>query len=179
MFGYSRALKSKVHILDSGGRSLCKTENGGTILKHKEAHVPPGRKMCQICRRLLKAKPRLVKSKSKPPTKKKAAKKPMIGFYYSDEWRRLRFQALERYGRRCMSCGRGLEHGIVLHVDHIKPRSKYPELELSPDNVQILCEDCNLGKSNLYENDLREPSGFLTPEKEGELEIAHMANKYI
>ena len=36
--------------------------------------------------------------------------------------------------------------GVVLHVDHIKPRSKFPELELSLDNTQVLCADCNLGK---------------------------------
>lgn len=35
-----------------------------------------------------------------------------------------------------------------MHVDHIKPRSKYPELELEFTNLQILCADCNLGKRN-------------------------------
>jgi hypothetical protein len=42
-----------------------------------------------------------------------------------------------------------------MHVDHIKPRSKYPDLELSRQNLQVLCEDCNLGKSNKYEDDWR------------------------
>ena len=45
--------------------------------------------------------------------------------------------------------------GAKMHVDHIKPRSKYPRLELDFDNLQVLCEDCNLGKSNRYKVDLR------------------------
>ena len=42
-----------------------------------------------------------------------------------------------------------------IHVDHIKPRSKYPELELDINNLQVLCEDCNIGKSNIDETDWR------------------------
>jgi 5-methylcytosine-specific restriction endonuclease McrA len=77
-------------------------------------------------------------------------------FYKSREWRELRVKALINNGRKCCLCGRNpKEHGIILHVDHIKPRSKYPELELKLRNLQILCEDCNLGKSNKYEDDWR------------------------
>ncbi|WP_106598587.1 HNH endonuclease [Dyadobacter jiangsuensis] len=42
-----------------------------------------------------------------------------------------------------------------MHVDHIKPRSKFPRLELDINNLQILCQYCNIGKSNLYEDDWR------------------------
>ncbi len=76
-------------------------------------------------------------------------------FYKSKEWRALRVKALNNQGRKCCLCGRSPKDGIVLHVDHIKPRSKYPELELKLRNLQILCEDCNLGKSNKYEEDWR------------------------
>ena len=75
-------------------------------------------------------------------------------FYRSEEWQRLRYQTLTKYGHRCQKCGAGKESH--LHVDHIKPRSVYPELALEPDNLQVLCEPCNLGKSNLYEDDYRE-----------------------
>lgn len=74
-------------------------------------------------------------------------------FYQSREWRKLRFATLHKYGYKCMACGVGREK--VLHVDHIKPRSKYPELELDGENLQVLCVDCNLGKSNKFEDDLR------------------------
>lgn len=76
-------------------------------------------------------------------------------FFLSSHWQQLRYRALVLHGRRCMCCGATPDDGIVLHVDHIKPRSKYPELELDISNLQILCRDCNLGKSNIYEHDFR------------------------
>tara|TARA_R110001606_G_scaffold262210_1_gene410877 strand:+ start:60 stop:668 length:609 start_codon:yes stop_codon:yes gene_type:complete len=77
-------------------------------------------------------------------------------FYKSREWRHLRAKVLERYTCKCMMCGHSpKEHGIVIHVDHIKPRSTHPHLQLREDNLQLLCEDCNLGKSNHYFTDWR------------------------
>ena len=77
-------------------------------------------------------------------------------FYKSKEWRRLRVRVLEKYECKCMMCGHSpKEHGIVIHVDHIKPRSTHPHLQLKEDNLQLLCEDCNLGKSNKYKTDWR------------------------
>lgn len=75
-----------------------------------------------------------------------------IEFYESDAWQGLRYRTLRRYGRKCMSCGAS---GVEVHVDHIKPRSKYPHLGLDPDNLQVLCKPCNMGKSNKFEDDLR------------------------
>lgn len=82
-------------------------------------------------------------------------KKDRVAFYKTEAWRRLRFRALELYGCKCGACGRKPPE-VVLHVDHIKPRSKYPKLELDITNLQILCEDCNVGKSNLSETDFRQ-----------------------
>ncbi|MBB20217.1 MAG: hypothetical protein CMP20_12260 [Rickettsiales bacterium] len=76
-------------------------------------------------------------------------------FYTSDTWRSLRYQALLTHGRRCLCCGATPETGAVLHVDHIKPRSTHPELSMDIDNLQILCADCNLGKSNVDDTDFR------------------------
>jgi 5-methylcytosine-specific restriction endonuclease McrA len=72
-------------------------------------------------------------------------------FYDSREWLELRYAAFKRYGRVCSLCG----GTSLLHVDHIKPRSKYPLLELDIDNLQILCKACNLGKSNKDETQWR------------------------
>jgi len=77
-------------------------------------------------------------------------------FYRTPEWRKVRYEALLRCGRACMCCGAKPSDGIILHVDHVKPRSKYPQFELDINNLQILCEDCNLGKSNIYEDDFRD-----------------------
>lgn len=118
------------------------------------------------------------KKKVKPPTppKQKKAKKtkqpkpkitfevakprvkyiPSEEFFTSREWRELRYKALEINGGACQCCGRSRKaHGVILHVDHIKPRSKYPELQLDISNLQVLCEDCNLGKSNKFCTDWR------------------------
>lgn len=77
-------------------------------------------------------------------------------FYDSDDWKRLRYQALLKHGAACQCCGATRSDGVKLHVDHIKPRSKHPELELNLDNLQILCEPCNMGKRAWDETDWRE-----------------------
>lgn len=77
-----------------------------------------------------------------------------IDFYSTPEWQRLRMWALRRYGFQCMACG-NKPPNVVIHVDHIKPRSKCPHLELDPNNLQVLCADCNFGKSNIFQDDFR------------------------
>ncbi len=74
-------------------------------------------------------------------------------FTYSGEWRMLRYDFLKTVLRVCVLCRNNTG---PFHVDHIKPRSKYPELALSMDNLQLLCEACNLGKGNRDETDFRQ-----------------------
>ncbi len=62
--------------------------------------------------------------------------------------RTLRYKVLDRDGHRCKKCGRSPQDGIILHVDHINPISKGGKTNLG--NLQTLCADCNLGKSNRY-----------------------------
>jgi len=69
-------------------------------------------------------------------------------FYTSNAWLELRYDALKRNGGYCELCGRGKRDGASLHVDHIKPRSLHPELALVLENLQVLCEECNIGKGN-------------------------------
>lgn len=72
-------------------------------------------------------------------------------FYHSREWKELRYEKLKET-RYCECCGKTtkdrLESGqrVKLTVDHIKPRSEYPELRYEYDNLQVLCQDCNQGK---------------------------------
>jgi len=60
----------------------------------------------------------------------------------------LRMKVLNRDGFRCVYCGRSpaTHLGCKLHVDHIIPFSKGGEN--TEENLQTLCEKCNLGKSN-------------------------------
>lgn len=94
-------------------------------------------------------------NKKRPNKTKKKVPFKATPFYSSRGWRELRVKALVNQGRKCCLCGRTPKDNVILHVDHIKPRSKYPELELKLSNLQILCADCNLGKSNKYEEDWR------------------------
>ena len=93
---------------------------------------------------------------AQPVTKKKntksAYKQQADAFYSSLEWRKLRYLTLKKYGKKCMLCN---AVNTVLHVDHIKPLSKFWELRLDPNNLQVLCEDCNKGKGNWDETDFR------------------------
>lgn len=74
-------------------------------------------------------------------------------FLLSREWKEVRYKTLRKYGFSCMACG-AKPPGVILHVDHIKPRSKFPQLSLDEKNLQVLCELCNQGKSNRYFDDL-------------------------
>lgn len=82
-------------------------------------------------------------------------------FYSSEFWLRLRYRVLVKRGRRCEACGAvGLNY--TFHVDHIKPRSQFPELQLLESNLQVLCEACNLGKGAWDQTDWR-VTGTNTP----------------
>ena len=60
----------------------------------------------------------------------------------------LRFRVLQRDQFRCKLCGRSpaTELSCKLHVDHIIPFSKGGRTTF--ENLQALCSDCNVGKSN-------------------------------
>jgi len=97
-------------------------------------------------------------SKAHKDAKPKVAKKKSDAFYASWEWKAARYEALKLHGRRCQCCGWRPGDTPLGHlvVDHIKPRSKHPELQLDVSNLQCLCNDCNMGKSNVYEDDFRD-----------------------
>ena len=58
----------------------------------------------------------------------------------------VRSKVLARDGYRCRHCGISAALGAILHVDHIIPVSKGGTSDMG--NLQTLCQDCNLGKSN-------------------------------
>ncbi len=57
-------------------------------------------------------------------------------------------QVLKESNFKCVYCGKSpaTDANVELHIDHIIPFSKGGDNSLS--NLQALCRDCNLGKSN-------------------------------
>lgn len=76
-------------------------------------------------------------------------------FFASDRWKKLRYQALKNCGSKCLCCGASGADGVVIHVDHVKPRYHFPELQWELSNLQVLCSDCNIGKGAWDETDWR------------------------
>ena len=60
----------------------------------------------------------------------------------------VRVRVLDRDSFRCVFCGRSpaTEIGLKLHIDHKIPFSKGGKTTI--DNLQTLCQECNLGKSD-------------------------------
>lgn len=142
-----------------GGQALCRSIPTGDRYVFV-AERPEGPPMCSMCSKLIKTDPEN-RRESKPVGDR--------DFYSSWEWKKVRFETIKRWGAKCMCCGS--EERIV--VDHIKPRRIYPYLELVKDNLQVLCDDCNKGKSWDDETDFR-------PKDSGEvieLTLVHDADK--
>ena len=65
---------------------------------------------------------------------------------------RTRFKVMQRDDFKCQICGASpaTQAGVLLHVDHIVPVAKGGQATM--DNLQTLCQKCNLGKSDLDMN---------------------------
>ena len=74
---------------------------------------------------------------------------PDAAFRRTPEWRRTRYQAIERARSRCMSCGRGPKDGAVLEARHIVSRIAAPERAFDLFNIRVVCTDCGLGGRTL------------------------------
>lgn len=84
---------------------------------------------------------------------------PADAFYRSYGWRRLRTDMLEHNRERhgMLTCECCLATATPQwHVDHVRPRSTHPERALEPANLQVLCQDCNVGKGTRYATDWRQ-----------------------
>ncbi len=76
----------------------------------------------------------------------------------------LREVAIDFLGTCCAKCGTDCAHQLgLLHMDHIFPKSIWPNRRYDPDNMQILCADCNRDKgtnSNDYRIEKHVQVGF-------------------
>lgn len=69
-------------------------------------------------------------------------------FYSSPEWNLIRKQVIKEKGRICSECGVYMKNSNDVTVDHIRPRSKYPDLALDKQNLRVLCRSCNSSKGD-------------------------------
>ena len=60
-------------------------------------------------------------------------------------------EILKRDGYKCVVCGLGREHGLDLHIDHIRPRSLGGQGTV--ENGQVLCAPHNFIKKNLSQTE--------------------------
>lgn len=105
--------------------------------------------------------------KSEKPVRRRKAKREAIkrekhkAFYRSWEWKKLRLVALQKHGRRCQCCGATPDDTTVqgtqvrLVVDHVKPISRAWDRRLDLNNLQVLCDECNMGKGSWSNADFR------------------------
>lgn len=116
---------------------------------------------------MARAIPAIAAAQSGQPVANYAAVKLALSgnFYSSDEWRQTRYHALLANDGRCECCGASKASGAVLHVDHIKPRSRFPEFALDLANLQVLCADCNIGKGAADETDWRRDADVIVARK--------------
>lgn len=84
-------------------------------------------------------------------------------FYKTKAWIDMRYSVLQKRGAVCECCGATKADDVRIHVDHIRPRHRFPLLELVESNLQVLCEPCNQGKGSRDETDWRSGGGITHP----------------
>lgn len=115
--------------------------------KAREVQRLPSKELCAAMRDMLLVRHEEFQAERKKRNSDRAK------FYSSKAWLTLRYQVLSERGGRCECCGASAKDGVNLQVDHIKPRSKYPDLALDKSNLQVLCKACNMGKRDRHEGD--------------------------
>ena len=67
-----------------------------------------------------------------------------------------RYTVLFRANFKCQACGAkpSSDNDVSLHIDHVTPFSWGGSNDV--DNLQVLCADCNISKSNFYDIDHRD-----------------------
>lgn len=70
-------------------------------------------------------------------------------FYQTVEWKTLSAQLRKSAGPTCVMCDRNFKkYGLTKNADHIKPLMYFWDLRLDPENIQIICGECNKAKGN-------------------------------
>ena len=64
---------------------------------------------------------------------------PWIILYRSPEYKRFRFEMFKRDNFQCVQC----ESKKTIELDHIKPKSLFPNIAMAEWNVRTLCHECH------------------------------------
>lgn len=134
---------------------LSKSERRRKVRKFKAGSALPPKKA--IMARLEKENEEFY---SKPKPEKHPSKAQKDEFYKTWDWQKLRVKTFEKFGRRCMCCGATNDSidmtgkPVQIVCDHVKPLHNYWSMRLDPENTQVLCFDCNMGKG-IEETDYR------------------------
>jgi 5-methylcytosine-specific restriction endonuclease McrA len=93
-------------------------------------------------------------SEAEPPTIKPVASRRGSHRTGREPSLRMKWRVLQRDRYTCCCCGASpaLKLGVQLHVDHVIPWSKGGETVI--ENLQTLCESCNLGKSDVMDQNV-------------------------
>ncbi|MGM0860681.1 MAG: HNH endonuclease [Bacillota bacterium] len=66
----------------------------------------------------------------------------------------IKAKLLEETRGKCAYCESKINHAAYLHIEHILPKTKFPELTYKWGNLTISCPKCNLNKGDYYEDKL-------------------------
>lgn len=115
------------------------SNNCGTLDMYRRSGLPI--KICKLCKSNFRSpQPRQIYCTKVCSSQAQYLK-------YKKSYKITYWDVLSRDNFQCQYCGRTpTEHGITLHMDHIKPRADGGKDEL--DNIVTACSECNLHKSD-------------------------------
>ncbi len=76
---------------------------------------------------------------------------------------------------KCIYCESKVSHVYFGDVEHMKPKSKFPELEFDWDNLGYVCRKCNSEKSDKWDNQYP----FINPYTEDPLNFLCVVGHFI
>jgi 5-methylcytosine-specific restriction endonuclease McrA len=86
----------------------------------------------------------------------------MDAFRAAWEWKRLSYEARQKADWKCQAwgCHADGKKGAKIVCDHIRPirSAEGWARRLDPNNLQVLCNDCNMGKGSWDQTDFRTPN---------------------
>ena len=134
---------------------ICQTKNDGIILPNKHDYQAQWEILCRFAKRNDIRTPIYKDIQSRKRNKNETLGKTEDKIF--TKWRLVRYQALKRSDGRCECCGATPRSSREpLHVDHIKPKSLFPEVQFDLNNLQVLCADCNIGKGKWDQTNWRD-----------------------